>query len=68
MLNSVYVMVRPKRNKRPMDRVREEILSSFCFAEVKNLHDDFQAFAESKLVPIEGDLTAEGLGFSAETR
>jgi len=34
-LNHVYVMVRPKLNVQPMDRVKEEILSSPSFNEVK---------------------------------
>ena len=68
MLNTIYVMVRAKRNKKPIDRVREEIFSSFCFSKLKELHPDFQAFAESKIVPIEGDLMLKGLGFSPETK
>ena len=64
MLNHIYVMVRPKRNVKPMDRIKNEILSSPCFDELKSLHADFMEFAQSKIVPVEGDLIAEGLGFS----
>ena len=51
-----------------MDRVREEILSSPCFSEVKHANKDFLAFTESKIVPIEGDLTADGLGLTPEVK
>ena len=62
-------MVRPKRNKKPMDRVKNEIFNSFCFSELKNLHPkDYWAFIESKIVPVVGDLTSPGLGFSDEHR
>ena len=68
-LNNVYVLVRPKRGKRPMDRVKNEILSSFSFTEIKEKYQDgFEAFIESKIVPIEADLTADNLGMSPESR
>ena len=31
-LNCVYVMVRPKRNNLPMNRVKNEIFNSQCFS------------------------------------
>ncbi len=40
-INSIYVMVRPKRNKKPLDRVRDEILSSYCFSVIKKSNPDF---------------------------
>ena len=34
-VGTIYVMVRPKKNVQPWDRVRKEILSSECFKIVK---------------------------------
>lgn len=38
-------MVRPKRNKEPFDRIKNEILNSYVFSVVKKQHEDFYAWA-----------------------
>jgi fatty acyl-CoA reductase len=58
-------MVRAKRDKKPvMDRIQDEILSSPCFSRIPNL----KAFAESKVIPVAGDLIMDKLGLSPEDR
>ena len=51
-INKIYIMVRPKRNKMPMERVKNEILNSYVFSLVKKMHKDFLSWAESKIIPI----------------
>lgn len=67
-VNKLYIMVRPKRNKEPIDRVKNEILNSFNFSVVKKMHKDFFAWAESKIIPIVGDLVLDKLGISDHDR
>ena len=40
-INRIYILVRPKRNKKPIDRVKE-ILESYCFSAVKKTTPNFQ--------------------------
>ena len=40
-IGTIYVMVRPKRNFQPWDRVRKEILASECFKIVKKMIPNF---------------------------
>ena len=64
-INKVYLMVRAKRGKKPiMDRIKDEILSSYCFSKIPNL----KALAESKIIPVAGDLIMDKLGLSEEDR
>ena len=51
-INKIYIMVRPKRNKLPMERVKNEILNSYNFSLVRKMHKDFLSWAESKVIPI----------------
>lgn len=51
-VKKLYIMIRPKRNKLPIDRVKSEILNSYNFSVVKKMHKDFYAWAESKIIPI----------------
>ncbi len=67
-VGTIYIMVRPKRNSKPWDRIRKEILASECFKVVKKIIPNFIQWAESKIVPIAGDLIIEGLGISPEER
>ena len=64
-------MVRAKRGMDPMERVKKQILNSECFNTlIKEFESrsDFIAFAQSKIVPIQGDLLAEGLALSDADR
>mgnify|MGYP000973770956 CR=1 FL=1 len=67
-INKFYVMVRPKRNKKPIDRVKNEILNSYVFSVLKKQNPDFLKWAESKIIPIQGDLIIEHLGISPEDK
>lgn len=67
-INKLYIMVRPKRNKLPFDRIKNEILNSYNFTLVKKMHKDFIGWAQSKIVPIQGDLVIDKLGISDEDR
>ena len=70
-VKKIFVMVRPKRNVNPMDRIKKEILESECFHEVREIHGSHQKFiefAESKIYPIQGDLIMEKLGIPPEER
>ena len=65
-VGKIYIMVRPKRNMKPMQRVKDQILNSECFELLRKQMGprEFIEFAQSKIVPINGDLTQEGLGLS----
>ena len=43
-------------------------MASECFKIVKKMIPNFHAYAESKIVPISGDLIIESLGISPEDR
>ena len=51
-INKFYIMVRPKRNKKPLDRVKNEILNSYNFSVLKKQNPDFMKWAESKIIPV----------------
>lgn len=55
-INKFYIMTRPKRNKKPIDRVKEEVLTSHNFSVLKRANPKFIEWAESKIVPIQADL------------
>ena len=67
-LNKIYVMVRPKRNMPIMDRVKNEILSTYCFSVVSKEIPNFLEWAESKIIPVAGDLVMDKLGLSPSDR
>jgi len=58
-LNKIYVLVRAKKGKSPMERL-DEITNCQLFETVSKMHPDFK----SKLVGIQGDLSDENLGIS----
>ena len=64
----IFVIIRPKRGVKPMDRVRNEIFSSECFATVKKTIPNFDQFISEKIVPIEGDICKDGLALKAADR
>lgn len=39
-----------------MERFKKEVIASPCFDEVRKMHNNFNDFINSKIVPIEGDL------------
>lgn len=61
----VYVLVRTKDGARPpADRLNEEVLQSEVWTRLRRERPDTQALLESKIVPIAGDILADGLGLS----
>ena len=64
----IYILVRPKRGVKPMDRVMTEIFQSKCFDAVKTKIPNFDAFVRERIVPIEGDITKDKLAISPENR
>lgn len=67
-INRFYIMIRPKKNMKPIDRVKNEILSSYNFSVLKRQNPKFIEWAESKIIPIQADLVVEHLGLSPEER
>ena len=67
-VNKIYIMVRNKRNNLPIDRIKNEILNSYNFSLLKRNIPNFLEYAESKIVPIQGDLIIERLGISENDR
>lgn len=65
-VGNIYIMVRPKRNKKPIDRLKEEIFSSHIFSILKRERKNFMEWIEAKCIPISGDLVLNGLGISEE--
>lgn len=39
-----------------MERMKREIFSSLCFDVVKKQHENFMAFIDAKIEPVEGDI------------
>lgn len=64
-INKIYIMVRSKRNKKPIiERIRSEILSSPCFSKIPNISE----LARIKIIPVAGDLIQDKLGMSPADR
>ena len=64
-------MVRAKRGIEPMERVKNQILNSECFSQLVLKFESRKAFiefAQSKIVPVQGDLLQEGLAMSEEDK
>lgn len=64
----IYVLVRPKRGTSPYDRVRREIFQSQCFDLVRKLPYYESLISPSRIIPIEGDITKDGLAMKPEDR
>ena len=70
-VGTIYVMIRSKRSTTLQDRIKFDVLSSQCFTTLKKQlggEHNFLAFAESKIVPISGDLVGDKLGISEPDR
>ncbi|RNA02455.1 fatty acyl-CoA reductase -like protein, partial [Brachionus plicatilis] len=63
-LEHIYVLVRAKRGKTPSERLHELFDAPCLFDKVNELHPDYK----SKIIAIEGDLTADNLGLSEKDR
>lgn len=67
-INRIYVLLRPKRKIKPIDRIQNEILGSKCFQRCKKERKDFVQYAISKIIPIQGDLIIDRLGLTDADR
>jgi fatty acyl-CoA reductase len=63
----IYVLVRPKRGTKPMDRVWKDIFSSQCFDVVRK-KPNFMEIVNTRIKPIEGDITKDLLAIKPEDR
>ncbi|CDW80559.1 male sterility protein [Stylonychia lemnae] len=63
----IYLLVRPKKGTKPMDRVKREILQSPCFDVVRKM-PQYDEIINSKIFPIEGDITKDNLALSQSDR
>ena len=63
----IYVLVRPKRGTKPMDRIWKDIFSSQCFDVVRR-QQNFIDIVNTKIVPIEGDICKDLLAIKPEDR
>jgi long-chain acyl-CoA synthetase len=70
----IHVLIRPKRPfggevQSPGERLRRELFQSSVFDRLRYRYgDDFEAFLESKLVAVGGDISQEGLGIDPAVR
>ena len=63
----VYLLVRPSRAHSAQTRVESEVLASSVFDRLRAMHDgQFGNVIDAKICPIEGDLSQDRLGLSAE--
>ena len=69
-IQKIYLLIRSRtdttgKHTSAQERLENELLTSDVFASLRRLHgDNFDAWAQQKLMAIEGDLTHEHLGFS----
>ena len=68
----LFILVRGKKDMTLMDRVKEDIFGSFCFDKAKREFQargqDFDAYVDQLVHPVEGDLIKPGLAMSRENR
>ena len=68
-IKRIYLLIRPKRGTKAMDRVRKDIFSSQCFDRIREKYgSDFDQKVIGKIVPIEGDMTKPGLALKPEDK
>ena len=67
-IKNLYILVRKKRNKKPLDRIKNEILNSYNFSVLKRKIPNWMEIAEKKIIPVVGDLIVENLVMTDETR
>lgn len=44
-----------------MERVKKEIFQSPMYDLIKSQHEDFMAFIDEKIIPVEGDIVSRAL-------
>ena len=69
-IQKIYLLIRSRtdttgKHTSAQERLENELLTSDVFASLRRLHgENFEAWAQQKLMAVEGDLTHEHLGFS----
>ena len=69
-IQKIYLLIRSRtdttgKHISAQERLENELLTSDVFAALRRLHgENFEAWAQQKLIAVEGDLTHERLGFS----
>ena len=69
-IQKIYLLIRSRtdttgKHTSAQERLENELLTSDVFASLRRLHgENFDAWAQQKLIAVEGDLTHERLGFS----
>ena len=53
-MKRVYVLVRPRKNQHPQDRLRQEIFTSPIFDPLRQSIPNFDAFCDEKVVAVGG--------------
>ena len=43
-VNKVFILMRAKRNKQPIDRLKKDIFESYLFSVLRRKHPDFNSF------------------------
>ena len=67
-IGQIYILLRSKRHKQPLDRIKDDILDSMCFQRCKRERKDFIQYAIDKISYIAGDLLKENLGMTEDDR
>lgn len=51
-IGQIYILLRAKRHKKPLERIKDEILESMCFQRCKRERKDFIKYAIDKITYI----------------
>ena len=66
-VRKVFLIITPRGKQSAKARLLEDIVETPLFDRLRNRHgNDFQSFIDERLVPVAGDLGAEGLGLSLQ--
>jgi len=60
----IFVLIRASKDKTPLQRMQQEVLSSQCFDNLRRSRPDFEAMAADRVVGVAGDLVKPNLGLS----
>ena len=55
-LGKIYVLIRNKKGSSVVERFKKEIIESPCFDKLRKIRPDFDAFIDSMVHPIAGDM------------
>lgn len=67
-LEALYVLIRPKRNVNPRDRLNKELFGSACFGPLKKQVGDAEwQRLQNKCHPVTGDIMNDRLGIDDDT-